>query len=170
MPRFKEAFIGYHYVIASFVVAAYAAIEYLLSGQQLLGRLDEETRGTLYLSLAGTNGVLLGFGITGITIFTSLGSGRGMDFLRGTPGFAYTRTVFMGAIWAFAFGTVMMTVMIVADSARHPREWLELLAAAALALVVLRTWALLWLLNKLLDQVLKDAAERHARKVERLQH
>ena len=75
----------------------------------------------------------------------------------------------MGAIWAFAFGTVMMTAMIVADSANDPKKWLEAVAAGILALVFLRTWALLWLLNKLLDQTLKDASVRYTRKIERQQ-
>lgn len=121
------------------------------------------------MSLAGTSGVLLGFALAAVAVFTGLGSGRGMDFVRGTPGFTYTRIVFMGAIWAFAFGTVMMTAMIVADSANDPKKWLEAVAAGILALVFLRTWALLWLLNKLLDQTLKDASVRYTRKIERQQ-
>jgi hypothetical protein len=166
-PRFGAAFIGYHYLIAAAVAVGYGLAEYLTDRPHLLGQLGPPTRSTFYLSLAGTSGVLLGFSLTSIAIFTGLGSGRGMDFLRGTPGFAYTRTVFMGATRAFAVATVVLTSMIVADVAKEPREWLEAVTAGVLTLVVLRTWALLWLLNKLLDQTLKDAKVRYTRKVKR---
>lgn len=167
MPRFKDAFVGYHWTLALAFALSYALVEYLPPRPDLLSTLDEGTRSNFYMSLAGTSGVLLGFALAAITVFTGLGSGRGMDFLRGTPGFAYTRNVFMGAIWAFAFATVSMTAMIVADSAKEPKEWLEVGAAGVLALAVFRTWALLWLLNRLLDQVLKDASARYTKKIER---
>lgn len=166
-PRFKSAFVGYHYLPALAVSGAYVLVEYLAKGPRLFGSLDPDTRAQFYLSLAGTSGVLLGFALTAVTIFTSLGSGRGMDFLRGTPGFAYTRKVFMGAISAFAVSTVVMTAMIVGDTAKDPRLWMEVVTAGVLTLAFLRTWALLWLLNRLLDQVLKDAAVRFTRKIER---
>jgi hypothetical protein len=168
VPRFKEAFIAYHWPLAAGVAGGYALVELVANRPDLLATLDPGVRSNLYLSLAGTSGVLLGFGLAAITFFTGLGSGRGMDFLRGTPGFGYTRKVFMGAIWAFAFATVWMTVMIVGDAAQDPKEWLEVIAVGILALMVLRTWSLLWLLNRLLDQVLKDAADRHARKINKL--
>jgi hypothetical protein len=167
-PRFKDAFIGYHLVLALAVVVAYGVAQRVTAGTYLLSAVSEQTRPMLYISLAGTCGVLLGFALTAITVFTGLGSGRGMDFLRGTPGFAYTRKVFMGAISAYAVGTVVMTALIVADSAKEPKKWIEALAVGVLALVGLRTWALLWLLNKLLDQVLEDARTRFAKKTERL--
>jgi len=168
LPRFREAFVGYHWVFAGVVAIGYAAAEYRGPGApHLLAAVDESVRSNLYLSLAGTTGVLLGFGLASVAVFTGLGSGRGMDFVRGTPGFGYTRTVFMGAIWGFAFGSMTMTGMIVADSAKEPKIWLEALAVGILALVLLRTWALLWLLNKLLDQTLKDAEVRYTRKADR---
>lgn len=166
-PPFKDAFVGYHYLFAATLGIAYGLTEYLGSAH-LVGRFDADTRSTFYLSLAGTSGVLLGFGITAIALFTSLGSGRGMDFLRGAPGFSYTRNVFMGAILAYAYATVILSSMILADSATEPKKWLEAVAAAVVALAVLRTWALLWLLNRLLDQTLKDAKVRYTRKTKRI--
>jgi hypothetical protein len=167
-PRFKDAFIGYHFVVTVLAVAAYAIAEWHTDSKYLLSGIDDESRPLLYVSLAATCGVLLGFGLTAVTVFTGLGSGRGMDFLRGTPGFSYSRKVFMGAIWVYAAGTALMTALIVVDAAQRPRPWLETIAVGMVVLLLLRTWALLWLLNKLLDQVLKDAKERYAKKVERL--
>jgi hypothetical protein len=167
LPPFKQAFIGYHYVLAAFGGAAYAAVEYGSDRPHILAL--PTTRSDLYISLAATSSVLLGFAVTAVTVFTGLGSGRGMDFLRGTPGFAYTRTVFLGAIWSFTAGTGVMTAMIVADSSNHPRQALEAVAFAVLLLMALRTWALLWLLDRLLNQVLQDAKVRFERKVGRQQ-
>jgi hypothetical protein len=167
-PRFKDAFIGYHLVFASIAVAGYVLAEWRTEGTYLLSGIDHESRPLLYMSLAGTCGVLLGFGLTAVTVFTGLGGGRGMDFLRGTPGFAYTRKVFLGAIWVYAAGAGLMTALIVVDAAERPKTWIEAVAVGMLALLLLRTWALLWLLNKLLDQVLKDAKERYSKKAERL--
>ncbi len=168
MPRFKDAFIGYHWVLAAVFGLGYGAAEYFAPGRpNLLAAIDPGTRSNFYMSLAGTSGVLLGFALAAITVFTGLGSGRGMDFLRGTPGFAYTRNIFMGAIWAFAFATIVMTAMVLADAAKDPKKWLEAIAASILALAFIRTWSLLWLLNRLLDQVLRDASDRFTKKLAR---
>jgi hypothetical protein len=166
-PSFSKSFMGYHYVIVAVIAFAYFLITWR-DWSELLGAVDAETRSLLYVSLAATSGVLLGFGLTAVAVFTGLGSGRGMDFMRGTPGFAYSRVVFMGAIRTFFLSTLVLTALIVLDSHDHPRTWLELLGASVITLGVLRTWALLWLMNLLLDQTLKDARMRHEKKVERL--
>jgi len=155
--RFREAFVGYHWLLAALVLAAYALVT-TLSRNDLLGELDEGTRENVYLSLAGTAGVLLGFAITGVTIFLSLGSGRGLDLLRGqTDDFPYIRKVLMGSIYAFALAAVWMTAMLVLDTASEPEMSLEIVASGVLALTFFRTWALLWLLNSLLRLAVKDA-------------
>ena len=110
----KAKFIGYQWVVVAVVCLAYVFASWRWHG--LLAQIKPETRSLLYVTLASVAGVLLGFGLTAIAIFTGLSSGRGMDFLRGTPGFRYTRTVFMGAIWPYAVTVVLMPALVVADS------------------------------------------------------
>jgi len=157
---FREAFIGYHYVGVAVVVAVYGGVVYGAAGPQLLGRLDKGTRVTLYLSLASTNAVMLGFAITAVAIFLTLGPGKGLDLLSTTSDFPYVRKVLMGAIGGYAIATVVTTALIVADASRHGRRLLETAAAGVLALALLRTLSLLWLLNRLLRLAITDAQQR----------
>jgi hypothetical protein len=157
LPRFREAFIGYHYFIAAAGGCAYAGLAYW-TRQKLVATLDPGTRSSLYVSLAATTGVMLGFGITAVAIFLSLGPGRGLDLLRTQPDYAYVRKILMGAIYSLGIATVGMTLMIVLDSGTKGRRPLEAVAAAIGVLALLRTWALLWFLNRLLRIALKDQA------------
>lgn len=154
--RFAEAFVGYHWVLAGVATTAYWVI-----GRQshfdVIADLRRETRSNVYLSLAGTSGVLLGFAITAVTIFLSLGRGRGLDLLRTQQDFPYVRRVLMGAIYAFGVSTLWMTAMLVVDAGEQPRQLLEAIAAGVVTLAFLRTSALLWLLNRLLRLAIADA-------------
>lgn len=159
-PPFREAFIGYQYVGVGIAVAAYGAVVFSESGPELIGRLDKDTRETFYLSLAGTSAVMLGFAITAVAIFLTLGPGKGLDLLRTAKDFPYVRKVLMGAIGSYALATVVMTALIIADACQHGRRWLETIGVGVLTLAVLRTLSLLWLLNRLLRLAIIDAQAR----------
>jgi hypothetical protein len=156
MPRFRDAFLGYHYILSIACAGVYAAIVYG-THHTLIADVDGPTRTSLYLSLAATTGVLLGFTITAVAIFLSLGDGRGLDLLRAQPEYGYVRKVLMGAIYALGVATVVMTLMIVLDSRASARMYLEVIAVAVGALALFRTWAVLWLLNRLLRLAIKAA-------------
>jgi hypothetical protein len=152
-PRFRDAFVGYHWLISTITAGIYAAVVYGSSHIGLAG-LGPGVRNSFYLSLAATSGVLLGFAITTVAIFFSLGSSKGLDLIRGQAAYGYIRTVLMGAIRALALSTVVMTALILLDTHIDPRKLLEVIAIGVATLALLRTWALLWLLNRLLRLVL----------------
>ena len=156
IPRFSSAFLGYHYVFALGGAIAYGLLVHL-SRYGIVGDLDSATRSSLYLSLAATTGVLLGFAVTAVAVFLSIGPGRGLDLLRKQPSYSYTRKILMGAIYAFALATIFLTLMIVFDTRSHPRTYLEICASFIAILALLRGWALVWLLNRLLRLAVVDA-------------
>ena len=157
---FREAFVGYHYLGVAAVMAGYAAVVYAAARPELLGRLAKGNRQTLYVSLAGTSAVMLGFAITAVAIFLTLGPGKGLDLLRTDKDFPYVQNVLMGAIRSYALATVVTTTLIVGDACPDGRRWLETAAAGTLALALMRTGSLLWLLNRLLRLAITDAQQR----------
>jgi hypothetical protein len=151
---FRKAFVGYHWVLAAGVAGVYAAIVYC-THHTLLGHLDKPTRTSFYLSLAATSGVLLGFSLTAVAIFLTLGDGRGLSLLREQPEYEYVRIVLMGAIYAFGITTSAMTALILLDAHVEPRLYLEVIAIGIASLAFFRTWSVLWLLNRLLRLAIK---------------
>ena len=149
-------FLAYHYAVAAAIAVGYGATV-VWGSHNLIGDLSPAVRTSLYTSLAATSGVLLGFGITSVTVLLSLGPGRGLDLLRSQPEFAYTRKVLIGAIYYFAFATVIATALIVVDENKSPVVWLESLGVFVYAMAALRVWSLVWLLNRLLKVVVSDA-------------
>jgi hypothetical protein len=155
LRRYREAFVGYHYLIAAAVGSAYAVVVYA-SRFHGFGSLASGVRGNLYLSLSATTGVLLGFAIAAVAIFTSFGSGAGLDLLREQEEFPYVKTVLMGAIYALAAALGASTCLIVVDAEASGDRWIEAIGVGVIALAILQTAALLWLLNKLLTVVVPD--------------
>jgi hypothetical protein len=152
---------GYHYALATAGAAVYGVVTYVTS-HRLLAAVEAPSRTSLYTSLAATTAVLLGFAITAVAIFTSLGSGAGLDLLAGEPEFPYARRVMMGAIYTLAVATVVVTILIVADAGITGRKGVEIVAVWIGLLAVLRTWALLWLVNKLLRLAIADRQRARA--------
>lgn len=156
LPSFAEAFLGYHYALATAVATGYGALV-VWSSHRLVGHLPPPTRISLYTSLAATSGVLLGFALTAVTVLLALGPGRGLDLLRSQPEFSYTRKVLMGAIYYFAYATIIATALILVDEKHSPVLWLESLAVFVYTMAALRLWSLVWLLDRLLRLAVSDA-------------
>lgn len=154
-PPFREAFVGYHYVIGVATAGAYTGVVYGTT-HRLLGDVSGVTRSSLYVSLAATTGVLLGFAITAVAVFTSLGPGAGLDLLAGEPEFGYATKILMGALHALAFGLLVATTLILADGESAGDRWIEAIGVLAVTLALLRTWALVWLMSKLLGLAITD--------------
>jgi hypothetical protein len=156
---FREAFVGYHYLPAALACVLYVLVSYK-TDHRLLAGLDPHTRGDLYLSLTATTGVLLGFAITAVAVFTSLGDGAGLELLSTQDDFAYARTILMGAIYALAVALIGATAMILVDEEPLGNRWVEAIGLGLVTLALLRTWALLWLLDKLLTLAIADRKRR----------
>lgn len=98
-------------------------------------------RGTLYGSLAGTSGALLGFVLAALSILIALPSSERVDALRAHPKWERVPSSYFRAARALLAALVLCTLGIALDSAKIAWQLYEAVVVAALALCLVRVAA-----------------------------
>jgi hypothetical protein len=112
--------------------------------------LSEETRSTLYCSLAGTTGVLLGFVISALAILVALPSTDRLDALQKHPKWERVPSAYFRASRALVAAVILCTLGIPLDSASDPWKLYEYGTVVVLALALTRVGASLVALDQIL--------------------
>ena len=147
------------------IAAGVAAVAWVIGDNRkqglLFGHLEAGTRSSLYITVAGIAGALLGFFIATIAILLglldstrprlskALGGGRG----------ALLQPVFFSAIRITAAAIPATLALLVFDTKKYAPEWVEATVVVVLVVGALRTGRLIWLIRQLVLIATRDAAE-----------
>jgi hypothetical protein len=134
------------------------------SGNRLRSALPAEARSSFYVVLASVAGPLLGFAIAAMSILVALPAGPRVDFLRTSAGWRQAPRVLAFAAGSFGVTTLLALVGVVVDGRMTPHTEYEAVVVAASMSMLLRTWALVLLLARVMALVVQDrpAAARSA--------
>jgi hypothetical protein len=113
-------------------------------------------RSSLYGSLAGTAGSLLGFVLAALSILVALPSSERLEALRSHPKWARVPSAYFRAARALLAAVVLCSLGIVIDSADSPWQLYETVAVGVLGLALVRVTAAV----VALDQIVGVAKER----------
>jgi low affinity Fe/Cu permease len=113
-------------------------------------------RGSLYGSLAGTAGSLLGFVLAALSILVALPSSERLEALRCHPKWERVPSSYFRAARALLGVVVLCSLGVVLDSAKEPWQLYEAIAVAVLALALVRVTAAV----VALDQIVGVARQR----------
>ena len=110
-----------------------------VSGAESFGTtLDEGTRSTLYVSLAGTATALLGFVLTALAILAALPSSDRMRELKDHPKWNRVPSAYIRASQALLLTVVLCTLGVALDSDATPWKLWEFVSVAAVGLALAR--------------------------------
>lgn len=147
------------------VVAVLVAAFMLATG---VGNFDEtlndQRRGAMYGSLAGTAGALLGFTLAALAILVTLPSRERIESLREHPKWPRVPSAYFRAARALLAALVLCTLGIALDSAREPWKLYEVVTIAVLALALVRIAAAVVALDQILV-VARQSEPRQPRRV-----
>lgn len=121
--------------------------------------LTVDLRGSLYGSLAGTSGALLGFTLAALAILVALPSTERLDALREHPRWPAVQGAYFRAGWALLVALIVCTVGMAIDGGTGPCRAYEAVTVAVLGCALIRVAASL----VALDQVLLVAGNRTPR-------
>src|SRR5690606_27856740 len=126
-------------------------------------------RRSLYQTLAGISGALLGFAIAAVSILLGLGNGRRLNFIQGSRWVNSIPKTFTGAIRALAIATAVFVFALTFDSTEAcavteitgtcgtASPW-HLIVTGAAVLTLFRVSRLVWLLHRLVSLAYSDQA------------
>lgn len=138
-----------------------AALFLLVSGRKNFdATMSQGLRSSLYGSLAGTSGALLGFTLAALAILVALPSTDRLNALREHPRWSAVQGAYFRAGWALLVALVSCTVGIAVDAGSHPCRAYETVTVAVLGCALIRVAASL----VALDQVLIVAGNRTPRR------
>jgi hypothetical protein len=141
------------------VVALVAAFVVSTTVDNFDETLAEARRGSLYGSLAGTSGALLGFVLAALAILVALPSTERVQALQKHPKWERVPQAYFRAARALLAALVLCTLGIALDSAKAPWKLYEVAAVIVLALALVRVAAAV----VALDQILAVARNREPR-------
>ncbi len=119
--------------------------------------LSDEVRRTMYGSLAGTSGALLGFVLAALSILIALPSSERMDALREHPKWERVPGSYFRAAWALLGAVALCTLGIAVDSDKSPWQLYEAATVAVLALCLVRVAAVLVALDAIISVARQQA-------------
>jgi chromate transport protein ChrA len=125
------------------VVAAALVVTFLVAATagNFPETMSAERRGTLYGSLAGTSGALLGFVLAALSILVALPSSDRVDALRDHPKWERVPSSYFRAARALLAALALCTLGIALDSAKTAWQLYEAVSVAVLALCLVRVAA-----------------------------
>jgi len=145
-----------------FVVAAVVVLSdivmHALNLHPLESHLDASGRVTWLQTLAGVSGALLGLEITAVSIFYAVSPGRRLSAAISDVGTGLTR-LFMSCIVMLAVCTALVALAMPLYGS-HPLKDVGLILLAVIAMILLRTGRLMWLIHRLLTVFAADAVDQ----------
>ena len=141
--------------VAAVVVLA-AALLLATTADNFQETLSVGRRSSLYGSLAGTSGSLLGFVLAALAILVALPSSERVEALRRHPKWDRVPSAYFRAARALLAALVLCTVGIALDSAKQPWKLYEGFTVVVLTLALVRVTAAV----VALDQVIGVAGQR----------
>jgi len=112
--------------------------------------MDEDTRGSLYASLAGTAGALLGFVLAALAILVALPSTERLEALRRHPRWERVPSAYFRAARALLVALILTTLGIALDGAGKPWLPYEVVTVVAVAAALVRVAASVAALDQIL--------------------
>lgn len=135
---------------AAIVAAVLGGLAIAASSSKFETTLNEATRSTLYVSLAGTGAALLGFVLTALAILVALPSSERMDALKEHPKWDRVPTAYTRASQALLLMVIVCTLGVAVDGGKTSWRLWEFLSAGAVSLALARVTTSLVALDQIL--------------------
>ena len=139
------------------------AAAWLVGGKDWLSfanELDLSTRQSLYQTLTGVSGGLLGFFIATVAILLGIDSSRPrMKAALAGENRSRVESFFFAGIRSISVALVVFVLMLVLDKGRHPAKWVEPALVLTVVIAVVRASRVVWILNQVVKIAGRDVDE-----------
>lgn len=133
------------FLICFFVWYAY------FSGEGIVEQVLQNNRDSIYGALAAIFGALLGFVITAVSIVIGYSASDQFAIVRNSTEYPKLWRIFISAIRATALATIAALLGLILDRDISPNRWILFLNVYAIALVLIRLWRSIWVLEQIIN-------------------
>ena len=149
----KVHFVGAELALAALVGVAFTVWVFALGGERPTNLLLAGNRAPIYGTLASIFGSLLGFTIAAVSIILGYASTDRMEIVRKSKPYATLWRVFVAAMRALAFVTVVALAGLIFDRDAAPAPVILCLCVGTLTLAMLRLARCLWVFEQVIHLV-----------------
>lgn len=122
-------------------------------GKKIIDATLDGNRSAVYAALASILGSLLGFVITAVSIVLGFSASEKLTVVRESRHYPTLWQVYIAAIRALAFSTIVCIVALVMDRDKQIIHWVMYLAAFACILAAARVARCVWILENIIKLV-----------------
>lgn len=156
---YERHFVGLDFLASVLITSVCMIVVRRVWGEQHLLALLSGSRAALYGATASISGSLLGFIVTAVSIIMAFSDSPQLRYVRQSSHYRTIFKVFVGAIWALGFTTIISLVALLWDRDQGPKVGFTYFAFWAVVLSATRVAECVWVLDRMIRLSIAGSGE-----------